>query len=565
MKNLKLILTSLFFLFVLNVFASQLVVNVKAYKETNNQSYVLCVKKYDITFTFGYEYDDIYFSQNGKFNIELEPGRYNFCVLYPNSAPFYYNIYLKDKKHQVDFNIELDKYCIPEKIDSVKMFGNFNDYNNTDAIKLKYNVKKKYWYLPKNEIPSNLELFKFYINHDLRAYLLNNPIDTIDKWASPSNIFNKKDNEIIFNPSNFKRGEPKPKISGTFDSTYHIVFEKIQSNYLEAYYKARSIKNETELDLYKNNQNQYFDFCKTLKTSYGKTYPWLFVEYEYLLNEFNFQAELTLAQSKKSDIAIRKIFNSLTYTEKVKNQARILYNADVNELLLTDRMINAFWQMDYDVESRGLLLEEKYSYGYFKKTLFDILDKTDNNQIGGKILDLYCSQMSYNNPELASKYLEKIVINYPLYSGNKKGLIASKLNGLAVKEGSKAPLFSIKSIKGTNISLSDLKGKYVFIDFWGNWCSPCRGEIPNIIALSESFPESKLVVIGLANDSEETLKAFIEKNKIPYENAVADDGLLKKYGINSFPTTLLINPDGVIVQKNLRGSNLVDMVKSLIE
>jgi thiol-disulfide isomerase/thioredoxin len=562
MKNLKLLFASVFFLFLLDVSASQLVVHVKAYKEAKNQNYVLCISQYDMSFTYGHEYNDIYFSENGIFNIELDAGGYNFCVLYPYSAPFYYNIYLKDKNDRVEFNVELDKYCIPEKIENVKMFGNFNDYDNVSAINLKYNTKKKYWYLPKNEFPSNIELFKFYINDYKIAYLLNYPIDTVNKWASPINVLNKKDNEIVFDPSSFKRGEPKPKVTGTFDTTYHYIFEKLQNNFLEAISKARQIINENELKEFKNNVSKYFDFLNAQKTLFGKTYPWLFTELEYQMNDIAFESEMSLARSKNSSIEMQKIYKSSTYTEKIRNQARVLYNAEISELLLNERIINAYWQMDYDVESRGILLEEKFQYGYFKRILYDMLEKSNNNQICGKILDMYTNQVSYSSPELAEKYLLKVANNYPLYEGNKNGNIAGRLAGLTVKEGAKAPLFSVKTIYGKNISLTDYKGKYVFIDFWGTWCAPCRSEIPNVIALSKSFPDSVLVVIGLARDIEKEVKLYVEKNQIPYDNAIADEGLLKKYGINAYPTTLLIDPEGMIVQRNLRGGELVEMVKS---
>jgi peroxiredoxin len=156
------------------------------------------------------------------------------------------------------------------------------------------------------------------------------------------------------------------------------------------------------------------------------------------------------------------------------------------------------------------------------------------------------------NPE--HKMIEKLELTY------QKNLTANRL-----KPGTKAPEFEVETLDGKNIKLSDFKGKYVFIDFWGSWCGPCKGEIPNIKKLVGDIPASQLQVIGLAKDKEETLKAYINEAKINYPNAIANDELLATYGISSYPTTYLINPNGIIAAKNLRGSNLTTAVQAAMK
>jgi thiol-disulfide isomerase/thioredoxin len=172
----------------------------------------------------------------------------------------------------------------------------------------------------------------------------------------------------------------------------------------------------------------------------------------------------------------------------------------------------------------------------------------------------------YYVPESARKILLELKNNYPLYSGNKDGSISKILTGLSVTKGAVAPPFSLVSLDGKTISLADLKGKYVFIDFWGSWCGPCRGEIPNIKKMSEEIPESKLVVIGLiCHDNEKSYKKFLTENGINYQNAVSTQEIMDKYGIRSWPTTFLINPEGIIIEKDLRGEGLSEQVKRLME
>jgi peroxiredoxin len=135
---------------------------------------------------------------------------------------------------------------------------------------------------------------------------------------------------------------------------------------------------------------------------------------------------------------------------------------------------------------------------------------------------------------------------------------------LDVVVGSQAPDFDIVTLAGEEIKLSNLKGKFVFLDFWGSWCGPCRGEIPNMKNLYHSFARKDLIVLGIAEDDSTRLCEYIETEKIPYPNALASKEILTEYGISAFPTTLLIAPNGEICAKNLRGAELVDRVREQI-
>jgi cytochrome c-type biogenesis protein len=131
-----------------------------------------------------------------------------------------------------------------------------------------------------------------------------------------------------------------------------------------------------------------------------------------------------------------------------------------------------------------------------------------------------------------------------------------------MKEGIAAPDFTIATLCGENFKLSDHKGKFVFIDFWGTWCGPCVGEVPHLIELAETIPTDQLVVIGLSvGDTEEKLNTFIAEKKINYKNAMCNDEIQQEFGVNSFPTTFLIDKEGNIVAKNLRG-NLLSQVSA---
>jgi len=119
----------------------------------------------------------------------------------------------------------------------------------------------------------------------------------------------------------------------------------------------------------------------------------------------------------------------------------------------------------------------------------------------------------------------------------------------------------------TPLSSESLKGKYVMLDFWATWCGPCIQEFPHLKELYLKTDRAKFEIVGIVGDSEpNTLTDAIERYEITWPQVFSDDTneITKKYGINSYPTTLLIDTEGVIVAKNLRGKELEEKILSLI-
>lgn len=115
----------------------------------------------------------------------------------------------------------------------------------------------------------------------------------------------------------------------------------------------------------------------------------------------------------------------------------------------------------------------------------------------------------------------------------------------------------------SKISLDDYKGKYLLIDFWTVWCGPCIKEMPNLKAL---YDKSKIEILGIVGDSQsDALEKAIDKNSITWPQILSDETnrITNKYGINGYPTSLLINPEGIIVAKNLRGKALENKINEL--
>lgn len=117
-------------------------------------------------------------------------------------------------------------------------------------------------------------------------------------------------------------------------------------------------------------------------------------------------------------------------------------------------------------------------------------------------------------------------------------------------EGNVAPDFTLKSIDGKNISLSSLKGKVVVLDFWGSWCGWCIKGMPKMKEYYEKY-KGKFEILGVdCNDTEAKWKAAVEKHQLPWIHVYNPKGsdVLDKYGVQGFPTKIVIGPDGKIVK-----------------
>ncbi len=128
-------------------------------------------------------------------------------------------------------------------------------------------------------------------------------------------------------------------------------------------------------------------------------------------------------------------------------------------------------------------------------------------------------------------------------------------------EGAAFPDFSEKDLDGKPLSIANYKGKVVLLDFWATWCGPCVAELPNVLETYEKHHAAGFEIIGISLDQErEKLTSFIEKKKMPWQQYFDGKGwenkLAETYGIQSIPATFLLNGEGKIIGKDLRGEAL---------
>jgi peroxiredoxin/mRNA-degrading endonuclease YafQ of YafQ-DinJ toxin-antitoxin module len=162
--------------------------------------------------------------------------------------------------------------------------------------------------------------------------------------------------------------------------------------------------------------------------------------------------------------------------------------------------------------------------------------------------------------------LDKKVVNSS-YAKEMKDYI-EVLENVAI--GEKYADFELPTPEGDMLALSDITGEnYILIDFWASWCGPCRRENPNVVAIYQDFKDKGFDILGVSFDTK----------KENWEKAIKDDNLTwhqvsdlegwnssagDLYGVKSIPHTVLINPEGIIIAKNLKGDELRNRLEDLL-
>jgi peroxiredoxin len=141
-----------------------------------------------------------------------------------------------------------------------------------------------------------------------------------------------------------------------------------------------------------------------------------------------------------------------------------------------------------------------------------------------------------------------------------------RLKGVSI--GSEAPEIALPTPAGPIMRLSDLRGKYVLIDFWASWCGPCRRENPNVIKTYATYKDKGFEIFGVSLDQEKTawINAIAKDqltwphvSDLQYWNSVA----AQAYQVSSIPMTFLLDPQGKVIAKGLRGDSLNQYLANL--
>lgn len=174
------------------------------------------------------------------------------------------------------------------------------------------------------------------------------------------------------------------------------------------------------------------------------------------------------------------------------------------------------------------------------------------------------------NDEKATELLKQVQTDFPetTFAKQSESVIAALSRQAEARKiqrslavGTQFPNFETTDLEGKPLSLANYKGKVVLIDFWATWCGPCVQELPNVLKAYEKYHAKGFEIIGISLDNEkEKLTSFIKEKNMPWPQSFDGKGwqsdLAAKYGINSIPATYLLDGEGKIIAKDLRGEAL---------
>ena len=187
--------------------------------------------------------------------------------------------------------------------------------------------------------------------------------------------------------------------------------------------------------------------------------------------------------------------------------------------------------------------------------MLKVFRKIPSQDLAITLLNGFYSKIS-SNKERSKDYLDlikRLTTHQPFIEAAEKQY-QEVINAKGLIEGDDSPTFSYESVDGKIISLSDLEGKYVYIDVWATWCGPCIKQVPYLKALEERYHDKNIVFVSISVDKEnvkEKWKQMIIDKELGGVQLFADKSFnsdfMNAYAINSIPRFILIDPEGKIV------------------
>jgi thiol-disulfide isomerase/thioredoxin len=299
--------------------------------------------------------------------------------------------------------------------------------------------------------------------------------------------------------------------------------------------------------------------------------------YRIKVNQQNF-AMLVLDTADKIKVTgnINDLGNSYKVEGSPETKLFLQYNEIAKDRDLRLDSLNKAFQMA--MEGRKMDSKRMDSVSKLFETPYNTIVEASNKQLIDKInqnTSMYSSIIAIQSLE-PDKYpdvyraLDKGLTQKFPYDKNVKLFHDVVMSIQATGVGQAAPEINLQSPEGTPIALSSLKGKIVLIDFWASWCGPCRKEMPTVVKAYKRFKGKGFEIYGVSLD--------LDKGR--WIEAIAKDGItwpqvsdlkqwqsevVKSYNIQSIPYTVLVDKEGKILAKNLRGEQLEKKLEEVLD
>jgi len=284
-------------------------------------------------------------------------------------------------------------------------------------------------------------------------------------------------------------------------------------------------------------------------------------------------------ESGKTEINISK--DSLYYS-KVKgsknNDDYNLYKSEYKKRAQVIDNLNTEYRNASDQESRNKIVEKARKITTeLQEFSMEFIANNPSSDFSLLLLETQITNPDINLEKLKSNYTAlQTVINKNAAFKSIGAKIKSEITIIEASAnlnvGKIAPNFTAPSIDGEMISLNDIKGKATIVEFWASWCGPCRRENPNIVRVYEKYKDKGLEIIGVSLDRpghKERWQKAIEDDNLNWHHVGSlqyfNDPVARMYNINSIPASFILDEEGKIVAKKLRGKALEEQISKMLD
>ena len=420
---------------------------------------------------------------------------------------------------------------------------------------LQSDPNQKYW----SQIAQNVNQY-VQTNQDVDGYLLSvfNDIDSLNAL--------------------FRTYAPNGKIKGDADiitTAFKKMLKSLDNNYLP-------------FNSYLENADHYYNFSDNRKNDHADYYQSLDRYIQGVNNRHNMaesalgilMGDVKMLLAERDDLAFNNLFDKKScklWISKVVNilspkaaqdaQQHDAFRQAAKDDVLANQIITQAQQIVKDIVN-GYQTQYNETDSYINSRLLESIKENKKDISVLMFLDMFPRDQ---NAALHEEVITALHETYPEHPIVKERWSIMHSPAYKTSVGAMAPELAFKDPDGNIRKLSDLKGKVVLIDFWASWCGPCRRENPNVRRIYHLYHDKGFEIYSVSLDRDAaSWKRAISDDKLIWPNHVSD---LKQwqsegaaiYGVRSIPATFLLDREGRIVAKDLRGEALEKAVKQLVE
>ncbi len=240
------------------------------------------------------------------------------------------------------------------------------------------------------------------------------------------------------------------------------------------------------------------------------------------------------------------------YYKKMKplgDSMRLLY--DAKKMDAVQNLQRQYLQLQQQQKNEIIKLAKAYPKSYASAFFM--------YQFNSYNADLNAVETAYNNLDVTMQQS---------FFGTKLKGVADALKATGV--GGQAPDFTLQTPDNKSVALSSLKGKYVLVDFWASWCGPCRQENPNVVKAFNQFKDKNFTILGVSLDEDKAAwQQAIMKDNLTWQHVSDLKGWSSKvaaqYSVQAIPANFLLDKEGKIIAKDLRGEDLINKLTEVLK